>query len=398
MVHALNRGVFQLALANAIMMSVNSLMVTSAAIIGSQLTANQGLATLPQALQFVAVMATTIPASLLMRRIGRKAGFLLATVVGLAGGTCAVTAIYLDSFWLFCLGTLGVGVYTGFGHYYRFAATEVAATAAKNTAISYVLAGGVLAAVIGPNLANYSKDWFAVTYAGTMLSVVLLYGFNGINFLCLRLPGPNPAVLREAARPLAQIAAQPAFVAAVASAAIGYAAMVLLMTATPLAMMHGHAHEFADVAFVIQWHVLGMFVPSFFTGHLINRWGAARIVLAGAALMVACVGFNLHGTTVTHFWAALLLLGVGWNFMYIGGTSLLTETYRPAEAAKVQAINEFVVFSSAALASFAAGALLHWLGWLRVNHAVVPLVALAVLAQLWLYLANRRHRSAFTGS
>ncbi len=393
----MNRGVFQLALANAIMMSVNSLMVTSAAIIGSHLTANQALATLPQALQFVAVMTTTIPASLLMRRIGRKAGFLLATVVGLAGGTCAVTAIYLDSFWLFCLGTLGVGVYTGFGHYYRFAATEVAATAAKNTAISYVLAGGVLAAVIGPNLANYSKDWFAVTYAGTMLSVVLLYGFNGINFLCLRLPGPNPAVLREAARPLAQIAAQPAFVAAVASAAIGYAAMVLLMTATPLAMMHGHAHEFADVAFVIQWHVLGMFVPSFFTGHLINRLGAARIVLAGAALMIACVGFNLHGTTVTHFWAALLLLGVGWNFMYIGGTSLLTETYRPAEAAKVQALNEFVVFSSAALASFAAGALLHWLGWLRVNHAVMPLVALAVVAQLWLYLANRRRNSVLTG-
>lgn len=394
----MNRGVFQLALANAIMMSVNSLMVTSAAIIGSHLATNQALATLPQALQFVAVMATTIPASLLMRRIGRKAGFLLATVVGLLGGACAVVAIYLDSFWLFCFGTLGIGVYTGFGHYYRFAATEVAAPAAKNTAISYVLAGGVLAAISGPNLANYSKDWFVVTYAGTMLSVVLLYGFNGINFLVMRLPRPNPAVLREATRPLAQIAAQPAFIAAVASAAIGYAAMVLLMTATPLAMMHGHAHEFADVAFVIQWHVLGMFVPSFFTGHLINRLGASRVVLAGAALMIACVGFNLHGTSVSHFWAALLLLGVGWNFMYIGGTSLLTDTYRPAEAAKVQAINEFVVFSSAAIASFAAGALLHWLGWLRVNHAMVPLVALAVLAQVWLFVANRRRKPALTES
>ncbi len=392
----MNRGVFQLALANAILMSVNSLMVTSAAIIGSHLTSNQALSTLPQALQFVAVMATTIPASLLMRRIGRRAGFLLATVVGITGGVCAVVAIYLDSFWLFCFGTLGVGVYTGFGHYYRFAATEVAAPEAKNTAISYVLAGGVLAAVIGPNLANYSKDWFVVTYAGTMLSVVLLYGFNGINFLCMRLPRPSAAVLRETTRPLAQIAAQPAFIAAVASAAIGYAAMVLLMTATPLAMMHGHAHAFSDVAFVIQWHVLGMFVPSFFTGHLINRFGAARIVMTGVALMIGCVGFNLNGTSVTHFWAALLLLGIGWNFMYIGGTSLLTETYRPAEAAKVQAINEFVVFSSAACASFAAGALLHWLGWLKVNYAVVPLVALAILAQAWLYVANRRAASTLT--
>ncbi len=394
----MNRGVFQLALANAMLMSVNSLMVTSAAIIGSHLTANQALSTLPQALQFVAVMATTIPASLLMRRIGRKAGFLLATVVGLVGGACAVAAIYLNSFWLFCFGTLGVGVYTGFGHYYRFAATEVSAPKAKNTAISYVLAGGVVAAIVGPNLANYSKDWFAVTYAGTMVSVLLLYGFNGINFLCMRLPRPNPEVLNEATRSLAQIAAQPRFVVAVASAAIGYATMVLLMTATPLAMMHGHAHDFSDVAFVIQWHVLGMFVPSFFTGHLINRFGAARIVLTGVALMIACVGLNLHGTTVTHFWAALLLLGVGWNFMYIGGTSLLTETYSPAEAAKVQAVNEFVVFSSAALASFAAGALLHWLGWARVNYAVVPLVALAIMAQLWLYLARRRGGSPLTGA
>ncbi len=394
----MNRGVFQLALANAILMSVTSLMVTAAAIIGSHLATNQALSTLPQALQFVAVMATTIPASLLMRRIGRKAGFLLATVVGLIGGGCAVAAIYLESFWLFCFGTLGVGVYTGFGHYYRFAATEVATPEAKNTAISYVLAGGVLAAIVGPNLANYSKDWFAVTYAGTMLSVVLLYGFNGINFLCMRLPRPDPAVLQATTRSLKTIVLQPTFIIAVASAAIGYATMVLLMTATPLAMMRGHAHEFSDVAFVIQWHVLGMFVPSFFTGHLINRFGAARIITTGVVLMVACVGFNLHGTTVTHFWAALLLLGIGWNFMYIGGTSLLTETYTPAEAAQVQAINEFVVFSSAACASFAAGALLHWLGWIRVNQAVIPLAALAILAQLWLYLVRRRGASTLTES
>lgn len=384
----MNRNVVLLALAQAIMMSVNSLMVTSAAIIGSHLASNQALATLPLALQFVAVMSTTIPASVLMGRIGRRAGFLVATGIGLAGGACGVGGIYLDSFWLFCLGSIGTGMYTGFGNYFRFAATEVTAAEKKNTAIAYVLAGGVLAAVIGPNLANLSKDLFAISYLGIFVSVLLLYALNGINFLCMRLPPPVPRDLRQTTRPLSQIARQPAFIAAVASAAIGYAVMVLLMTATPLAMTHRH-HAFGDVAFVIQWHVLGMFVPSFFTGHLINRFGTQRIILCGAVLMVLCISMNFSGDSVSHFWAALLLLGIGWNFMFIGGTSLLTETYKPGEAARAQAFNDFVVFSAAACASFGAGALLHLLGWQRVNQAVIPLILLAIGLHLWLHLQAR---------
>jgi len=385
-----NRNVLLLALAQALMLSVNSLMVTSAAIIGSHLATNKALATLPLALQFVAVMLTTIPASILMGRIGRKPGFLLATLIGLTGAACGVIGIYHGSFPLFCIGAIGTGIYTGFGNYFRFAATEVSPPDKKNTAIGYVLAGGVLAAVIGPNLANLSKDIFSIAYLGTIISVIVLYSLNGINFICMKLPRPMVRDYRQNTRPMLQIARQPAFIVAVASAAIGYSVMVLLMTATPLEMTVHQDHQFSDVAFVIQWHVLGMFVPSFFTGHLINRFGAQRIVMCGAGLMILCILLNFSGSTVSHFWAALLLLGVGWNFMFIGGTSLLTETYRPEESAKSQALNDFVVFTAAACASFGAGAILHLLGWQLVNYAVLPLILVALFAHGWLWLHKRR--------
>jgi predicted MFS family arabinose efflux permease len=385
----LNRNVLQLSLAQAVQLSVSSLMVTSASIIGAQLATNKALATLPLALQFVAVMLTTIPASMLMGAIGRRLGFLFATVIGLLGASCCLIGIYQGSFLLFCIGCLGTGIYTGFAHYFRFAATEVVPAGRKNNAISYVLAGGVLAAVIGPNLAHYSKDVFTITYLGIMLSVIVLYSLNGINFLFMQLPQPLPPDFRQATRPLMRIAAQPAFLVAVASAAIGYSIMVLLMTATPLEMTH-QQHDFGDVAFVIQWHVLGMFVPSFFTGHLINRFGAPKIILAGTLFMMFCVATNFYGSSVTHFWAALLALGVGWNFMFIGGTSLLTETYAPEESAKAQALNDFVVFSSAAAASFGAGALLHLVGWELINYVVLPLILLTILAHAWLWQQKRR--------
>ena len=386
----MNRNVFQLALAQALMMSVNSLMVTSAAIIGSMLATNKALATVPMALHLLGNMATTIPASMLMKRIGRKAGFLLATAIGIAGGLVGIIGLYRESFLLFCVASISTGIYTGFGNYYRFAATEVAPPENKNTAISYVMAGGVLAAIIGPNLANLSKDVLTATFAGTILSVVVLYALNGLNILTMKLPRPSTTELRQNTRPMLQIAAQPAFIVAVASAAIGYGVMSFLMTATPLAMMHGHQHDFSDVAFVIQWHVLGMFVPSFFTGHLINRFGAPRIIMSGVVLIVVCIGMNLAGTSVTHFWAALLMLGVGWNFMFIGGTSLLTETYDAAESAKAQAFNDFFVFSSAAASSFGAGALLHLLGWQLINYAVIPFIVVALMAHLWLWHRRRR--------
>ncbi|MDJ0776331.1 MAG: MFS transporter [Gammaproteobacteria bacterium] len=388
----MNRNVFLLALAQAMMISVNSLMITTAAIVGSDLSPEPALATLPLALQLIAVMSTAIPASLLMRRIGRRAGFLCASLVGICAGVAATLGLHFDSFALFCLGSIGVGIFTGFGNYFRFAATEVSPPERKNTAISYVLAGGVLAAVVGPNLANYTRDLFAIAFVGSYFAVILVYLLSAINFLAMRLPPPATFAHGGDSRSLTRIAAQPTFVVAVCSATIGYGLMAMLMTATPLAMTHAHGHVFGDVAFVIQWHVLGMFVPSFFTGQLINRFGAQRIVTAGSLLMLVCVALNLHGASVTHFWAALLLLGVGWNFMFIGGTSLLTETYRPSESAKTQALNDSIVFSGAALGSLGAGALIHWLGWRLVNVAAIPFILLALGLQLWLWRQRLRAR------
>jgi MFS family permease len=222
--------------------------------------------------------------------------------------------------------------------------------------------------------------------------VIVLYGLNSVNFLLIKLPKPIVQDQLPTPRTMIQIARQPAFVAAVASATVGYSVMVLLMTATPLEMMHQH-HGFGDVAFAVQWHVLGMFVPAFFTGHLLNRYGVQRIILCGVALMLVSISINVNGSSVTHFWIALMVLGVGWNFMFTGGTSLLSETYRTEETAKAQAFNDFVVFTVAAISSFAAGALLHWMSWQLVNYVALPVLGLALLAQFWLWSSKRSQLS-----
>lgn len=371
------------------MLSVNSLIVTTAAIVGFQLADNKSLATLPSALQMASTMLASYPASMMMYRFGRRAGFLFATVIGLFGAASCMTGIYLESFWLFCLGTIGTGIYTGFGNFFRFAAIEATTAEKKNTAISFVLAGGVLAAVAGPNLANMGREMLAFSFLGSYLFVFILYSFNGFNFLLLRLPPLSDKTSTARQRPLLEIIRQPVFLVASISAATGYGLMVLLMTATPLAMTEAH-HQFADVAFVIQWHVLGMFVPSFFTGHLINRFGAVTIIIGGILLISTCVVINLLGSGLWLFWSALLLLGVGWNFLFTGGTSLLTESYYPEEAARVQGVNDFIVFSSSAVFALSAGVLHHQLGWVVINYAVIPLLAMCLLMQIAWVLSRKQ--------
>ena len=385
----MNRKIWQLSLAQALMLSVNSLIVTTAAIVGYQLADHKSMATLPTALQMTSVMLASYPASMMMYRYGRRAGFLIASVIGLLGASACIAGIYLESFWLFCFGTIGTGIYTGFGNFFRFAAIEVTSAERKNTAISFVLAGGVLAAVVGPNLASLGRDLLAVTFVGSYLFVFMLYTMNGFNFLLLKLPPMQKKTASSTQRPLAEIIRQPVFIVASISAATGYGLMVLLMTATPLAMTEVH-HPFADIAFVIQWHVLGMFVPSFFTGHLINRFGAVSIIISGIALISLCVVINLMGDTLWLFWSALLLLGVGWNFLFTGGTSLLTESYYPEEAAKVQGVNDFIVFSTSAVFALSAGILHHQLGWIVINYAVTPLLFLCLLMQVGWLLSRRR--------
>lgn len=385
----IDKNVLLLALAQALMMSVNTLLLTASSIIGFELADNKALATLPLALQFFSSMLTTLPASFLMHRMGRKFGFIFSSFIGFVGSLCAIYAVTQHSFVMFCVATILFGIYTGFGSYYRFAAAEVVPPEHNNTAISYVLAGGILAAFIGPNLANHSKDMLEISYLGTFIAVFMLYLLNLINFICMDLPKPVNRALDAYARSLTEIARQPVFIVAILAAVIGYSMMSLLMTATPLAMMHEHM-DFSDVAVVIQWHVLGMFVPSFFTGHLIDRFGAHKIIFTGAGLMLVCIVINLWGVTISHFWMALVLLGLGWNFMFIGGTSLLTQTYNEAEKAKTQAINDFSVFTAVTLASLGAGVLQHQLGWRMVNISVIPFILISLLSVLWLIREQKR--------
>jgi MFS family permease len=385
--NTMKKNVLLLAACQAMFMTGGSLLIATSALVGYRLSPDKALATLPLAMQMLANMLTGIPASLLMQRLGRRAGFLLGSSIGIAGAGLAAYAIVTGSFALFTLGAALSGMFAGFGNYYRFAAADVATADYRSTAISYVLAGGVVAAFIGPNLAHWTSTWLVAPFAGSYLALagILVLSFGTQLFLDI----PRPArETRGGGRALGVIARQPVFMVAALGGMLGYGIMALVMTATPLAM-HDHHYAFGDTAFVIEWHVLGMFAPSFITGHLIRRFGVLQVMLAGTLLSAACVGINLTGTSLSHFWLALFLLGMGWNFLFIGATTLLTETYAPEEKAKTQALNDFLVFSTVTIAVLSAGTLQHRLGWQAVNYGVVPLIAVIILAVAWLLLRRR---------
>ncbi len=391
--------VFVLALCQALMMTGTTMTIVISSLAGFALAPTDSLATLPLALMFTATMATTIPASLLMRRIGRRWGFSLGAGLGMAAGAVSAFGLMTGSFVVFCLGGMLQGSYNAFGQYYRFGAADSVEFPSKSRAISYVMAGGIAAALFGPELAKATAGLldpahYAGSYAATIaLSVVAIVLLQFID-----IPRPGFTERSSSGRRLSEIASEPTFVIAVLAATIGYGVMSFVMTATPLAM-RAHAHAFDDAAFVIQWHGLGMFVPSLLTGHLIRLVGAVRIILAGTVAMFATVAINLYGTGLVEFWTALLLLGVGWNFMFIGGTTLLTEIYTVQEKAKVQAVNDFLVFGTSALASFASGMVLHLFGWQAINLVALPLLALVFVAALALRLRRRaaRLRASATG-
>ena len=390
------RNVPLLAVAQSLMMSANSLIVTSAALVGASLAEDKSLATLPLAALFIAIMLTSIPASLLMDRVGRKPAFIMVTSVGMSAGMLATWAIISHSFWLFVTATMLVGIFNGFGNYYRFAAADAVDSQLKSRAISWVMVGGVIAAFVGPNLANHTRTLIdGALFAGSYAALILVYLLSLLTVSALHLPHRFKNMQEHdsaAQRPLSEIARQPNFIVAIICAMLGYGIMSLVMTATPLAMQHHH-HHFDSTVFVIQWHVLAMFAPSFFTGELIRRFGVRVIMSIGVLLGLVCVTLNLAGTTLSHFWLALMALGVSWNFLFIGGTTLLTETYTQTERAKVQATNDFIVFTTVALASLSAGYLQQRLGWQAVNWGVVPLL-LVILASLgWLGLVGRSGRS-----
>ncbi len=367
----------------------SSLLITVSALIGLELATNKALATLPLAVQFIAVMSTSIPASLAMGRWGRKAGFLAAGIIGVIGASLALVAIYQHSFWLFCLATFCFGSFSAFGNYYRFTAPEIVPEEKKSVAISWVMAGGVVAAFIGPNLATWSQNLLEVSiYAGAFIIAIAVYMASMLTVSFMQLPAPDHGKKQqERGRSLREIVRQPVFIVSVVCATIGYGVMNLLMTATPLAMHHNHM-LLGDTAFVIQWHVVAMFAPSFFTGHLIKKFGIRSVLLSGTIICGLCVATNLAGQSVWHFWLALVLLGIGWNFLFVGGTTLLTDSYRPEEKSRTQAVNDFIVFSTVSVTALSSGTIQHHFGWTTVNLCVLPF--LIVVAACIMFLHHKR--------
>jgi MFS family permease len=382
------KNVAVLAACQALLFTNNSTAIALNGLVGYALASNKALATLPVTAWVVGGALSTLPMSLLMKRIGRRAGFTVGALAGVMGAVICSLALVTANFWLFCLGSVVFGVYNAVAQYYRFAAADAVTAEFRAKAISLVLAGGLVGGIVGPEVSKHTIDLLDTHYLGAYLSLI---GFLALVIGALQLLEiPSPAGDDHAVptRPLREIMAQPVFIVAAGGAAIGYGVMNLLMTATPLAMrLCGHPYSAA--ATVIGWHVIGMFGPSFFTGSLIRRFGVLQVMGTGALLLYVVVGIALSGISVPHFWFALVLLGIGWNFLYIGGTALLTESCTPAERAKTQGANDSIIFFTMMLTSFGSGVLIDAKGWEVLNWLALPFITIAAAAVLWL-LARRR--------
>jgi MFS family permease len=395
-VNQAKKNVSLLVACQAFAMTGSTILFTVAALIGVSLASDKSLATLPLALLQLATMVATIPAALLLRQIGRRLGFMVGVMLGAIAAGLGVFAIVQGSFLLFCCATTLFGCFNGFVGYYRFAAADAATEAFRSQAISFVVAGGIVAAIAGPGLAIWSKDWFISTssnqpllpqfasaeYAGCLLVIVILQLVTLVLLSGINIPPLSEQERQKSGRSLGAIAQQPVFIVAVLGSMLGYGVMVMVMTATPLAM-DAFDHSFNTAAAVIQWHILGMFVPSLFTGFLIARFGTLRIIFVGAILSSLCIFINLMGTGALHFGVALLLLGIGWNFMFVGSSTLLTQAYTPAERAKTQAMHDFLMYAFVALATFLSGRLLDRFSWAAVNYTGLLMILIVLVTLGW---------------
>lgn len=383
------RNVAILALAQALFMSTQSMGIATTPLAAKSLLEQQQYATFPIFLNHAGIMMTTIPASLLMARIGRRGGFTIGASLAIVFGFLAAYAVYIQSFALLCLSALLQGSAAAFAWYYRFAAADTSPAEFRPRAISYVMAGGVASGLIGPELAKRSVDLFApYTFVGVYVSVMVLGALSMMLVQMLRIPGLTTAEKAEGGRPMRVIARQPAFIVALVSSMFGYGVMTLVMSATPLAMSDcGYA--FRDSTSVIQGHIIAMFLPSFFTGSLIQRFGVLTIIAAGAIIELGCAIINLAGVDFWNFYFANLFVGLGWNFTYVGGSTLLTSTYQPNERAKVQGSHDFMVYATTATAAALAGLLHAKAGWTALNVAAIPMMLAIVCGVTWLHLKKR---------
>jgi len=386
---AARRNAFILAVAQALYGSAVTMLIVTAGLVGAQLSSDPSWATLPVSAFVIGTALTTLPLSLLMRRIGRKAGFMLGSFAGMIGGLLGVYAIYQQSFGIFVAAAFLVGIYQSSASYYRFAAADMASPAFRPKAISWVMTGGVVAALIGSGLVIATVDLLApVIFAGSWAAMAAIALLSSAVLLALDAPLPENTTGAVAARPLAKIASQPRYIVAAATGMLSYGIMMLVMTATPIAMF-ACGFTVQDSSWVIQWHALAMFVPSFFTGHLITKFGVERIAATGILLLIGAAVAGLMGIDFGNFAVGLILLGLGWNFGFIGATTMLTGCYEPSERNKAQGLNDFLIFGTTALASLGAGKLLNSFDWDAVNYAVFPMAAVALAMIAWLATRQR---------
>ena len=383
------RSLGALTVSQALLFTNNAILISLGALAGFELAPDKRFATLPVTAGVVGGALTTFTASLFMQRVGRRAGFTLGAAFGVLGAAICSISLVTRSFYGFCLGSLVCGVYNAFGGYYRFAAAEAAREGEQARAISLVLVGGLAGGILGPFTSRHTKGLFATPFLGSYLS---LFVFLAVVLVALRyvvIARPAGGASSEKARPIGAIVKDPVFAVAALAAAFGYGIMSLLMTATPLAM-GACGHPYDDAATVISFHVVAMFAPSLVTGRIIQRFGALKVMLAGVGLNLACVAIALGGIDVPHFLGALVLLGVGWNFLYIGGTTLLSEAVRPADRARAQGVNDLAIFVTMALSSFSSGVIVERDGWRTLNLAAIPFVLAVGLAIVWLSFRRRR--------
>ncbi|MDJ0751678.1 MAG: MFS transporter [Woeseiaceae bacterium] len=360
--------------------------VTLGGIIGAQLTTNKALVTLPLSLMVVAVAATTVPATLVMRRFGRRNGFMMASVCAVLAMLVAIVALRQSSFLLFCLATMMLGVNIAFTQQYRYAAAESVIPERVPRAISFVLLGSIGGAFLGKELATRGGDWInGLPFAGSFAALALLFVLQALLFTLFKEPKAHASHdIEQSDRPLAAIIRQPVFLVAVLGGVVSYGIMTLIMTATPLSMHLNDGFSIEETGRVIRAHVLAMYLPSLVAGFLIERLGVTRLMIIGALGLFATSIIGLQGQSLMHYWWALVLLGVGWNFLYVGGTTLLTYTYSAAERYRAQAVNEFSVFGMSATASLLAGTVMYLFGWTALMWVPVPILVAITVALVWI--------------
>ncbi len=379
----IKKNIFVLAMAQTLGASSGPIVISLGGLVGMQLSTNSALVTLPVSVYNLGLALGTLPAAAIMRRFGRRRGYLIGAATGLTAALVAALGVYLASFWIFCLGTFVTGFYASYVQSYRFAAADGLSGDLKGKAISAVMVGGLAAAILGPQLVIWTKDSIPdLPFAGAFLSQAALALFAIPVILLLRKPAPVVSQVQHGERPLSEILKSPRYLLAVAAGVVSYGLMTFVMTAAPVAMVH-MGHSVSDAALGIQWHVLAMFGPSFFTGRLMARFGKERVTAVGMAIIAVSAMVALSGIDVGHFWISLTLLGIGWNFGFLGATAMVTDCHSPEERSKVQGANDFIVFGTVAIASFSSGALLNASGWLALNWIVLPAIALILVPLVW---------------